>query len=91
VVPVLHGTGYVAASSTGNGDISVKGRMISYEIRGGVAYANPTATASSTGASVEVGSTDGSVWTSPLMVVMDTLSIRASTTANVRLSYCLYR
>jgi len=80
----------VVASSTGNGDIAVNGEtIVRLEARGGLAFMDPTAAASSTtGTAAIIGTTNGAPYIiDQPFTVADTLYIRASTTVNVTISY----
>lgn len=80
----------VVASSTGGGDIAVNGEtIVRLEVRGGLAFMDPTTAASSTtGTAAIIGTTDAAVYIIDTpFTVEGTLSIRASTTANVTISY----
>lgn len=80
----------VVASSTGNGDIAVNGEtIVRLEVRNGLAFMDPTTAASSTtGSAAIIGTTDGSPYVIDTpFTSTGTLSIRASTTANVTISY----
>jgi hypothetical protein len=80
----------VVASSTGNGDIAVNGEtIVRLEVRNGLAFMDPTAAASSTtGTAAIIGTTNGALYViDQPFTVEDTLYIRASTVANVTISY----
>ena len=89
----LEETKFVLASSTGNGDLALNGRNIILELRGGQAWLNPTASASSTtNTSALIGTTTVNPWLCPFVIsATGTLSIRATTTAKVQISYTFVR